>query len=79
VNISSIVVHTRQQNAAVLQGELASLSGVDVHGVNEDGRIVITIEDTPDNSPADTLMNVQNMRGVLSASLIYNYCDDELI
>ncbi|MDX2433610.1 MAG: chaperone NapD [Desulfobacterales bacterium] len=79
MNISSIVVHTRQQNAAVLQGELASLSGVDVHGVNEDGRIVITIEDTPDNSPADTLMNVQNMRGVLSASLIYNYCDDELI
>ena len=79
MNVSSIVVHTRQQNAAVLQGELASLSGVDVHGVNEDGRIVITIEDTPDNSPADTLMNVQNMRGVLSASLIYNYCDDELI
>ena len=79
MNISSIVVHTRQQNAAVLQGELASLSGVDVHGVNEDGRIVITIEDTPDNSPADTLMNVQNMRGVLSASLIYNYCEDELI
>ena len=79
MNISSIVVHTRQQNAAVLQGELASLSGVDVHGGNEDGRIVITIEDTPDNSPADTLMNVQNMRGVLSASLIYNYCDDELI
>ena len=79
MNISSIVVHTRQQNAAVLQGELASLSGVDVHGVNEDGRIVITIEDTPDNSPADTLMNVQNMQGVLSASLIYNYCDDELI
>ena len=79
MNISSIVVHTCQQNAAVLQGELASLSGVDVHGVNEDGRIVITIEDTPDNSPADTLMIVQNMRGVLSASLIYNYCDDELI
>ena len=79
MNISSIVVHAHPQNAAALQGELANLSGVDVHGVNEDGRIVITIEDTPDNSPADTLMNVQNMRGVLSASLIYNYCDDELI
>ena len=79
MNISSIVVHARQQKAAGLQAELAKLSGVDVHGANEDGRIVITIEDTPDNSPADTLMNVQNMQGVLSASLIYNYCDDELI
>ena len=79
MNISSIVVHARQQNAAGLQAELAKLSGVDVYGANEDGRIVITIEDTPDTSPADTLMNVQNMQGVLSASLIYNYCDDELL
>ena len=76
MNISSIVVHTHPQNVAVLQGELASLPGVDVHAENE-GRIVITVEDTPDNSPSDTLMNVQNMQGVLSASLIYNYCDDE--
>ncbi len=77
MNISSLVVHTHPQNAAVLQSELANLPGVDIHGANEEGRIVITIEDTPDNSPADTMMNVQNMQGVLSASLIYNYCDDE--
>ena len=76
MNISSILVQTHPQNSAVLQGELAQLSGVDVHAANKDGRIVITIEDTQDNSPADTLMNVQNMQGVLSASLIYNYCDD---
>jgi nitrate reductase NapD len=77
MNISSIVVQTHPQNAVALQGELADLPGVDVHGANEDGRIVITIEDTADNAPAKTLMNVQNMQGVLSASLIYNYCDDE--
>ena len=77
MNISSIIVHTLPQNIAVLQGELANISGVDVHAANKDGKIVITIEDTPDNSPADTLMNVQKMQGVLSASLIYNYCDDE--
>ena len=77
MNISSIVVQTRPQNTPVLQSELANLPGVDVHGANENGRIVITIEDTPDNAPADTLMNVQNMQGVLSALLIYNYCDDE--
>lgn len=77
MNISSIVVHTLPQNAAVLQGELADLPGVDVHAASEEGKIVITIEDTPDNAPAKTLMNVQNMQGVLSASLIYNYCDDE--
>lgn len=77
MNISSIIVQTRPENADVLQGKLVNLPGVDVHGANVDGRIVITIEDTPDSYPADILMNVQNMQGVLSASLIYNYCDDE--
>jgi nitrate reductase NapD len=77
MNISSIVVQTHPQDTAVLQEELADLSGVEVHAVKADGRIVITVEDTPNNAPADTLMNVQNMQGVLSALLIYNYCDDE--
>jgi nitrate reductase NapD len=77
MNISSIVVQTHPRDLAVLQDELAELPGVDVHGANEEGKIVITIEDTPDNAPSKTLMSVQNMRGVLSASLIYNYCDDD--
>lgn len=77
MNISSIVVTAHPESLAGLRGELAVLPGVEVHGVNDDGRIVITIEDTADNSPASTLMNVQNMSGVLSASLIYNYCDDD--
>lgn len=76
MNISSIVVQTRPHESETLLNRLAELPGVDVHAANDKGRIVITIEDTPENVPADTLMNVQNMQGVLSASLIYNYCDD---
>jgi nitrate reductase NapAB chaperone NapD len=49
---------------------------VDVHAALDDGRIVITVEDTPEKAPAETLMNVQNLRGVLNAALIYNYCDE---
>lgn len=76
MNISSIVVQAHPEESTAIQEKLTDLSGVDVHAANKDGRIVITIEDTSDNSPADTLMNVQNMQGVLSASLIYNYCDE---
>ncbi|MDH3542887.1 MAG: chaperone NapD [Desulfobulbaceae bacterium] len=76
MNISGIVVQTHPQNSDSLQHELASLPGVNVHGASEEGKIVITVEDTPEQAPSDTLMGVQNMQGVLSASLIYNYCDD---
>jgi len=77
MNISGIVVQTHPENLAVLQAQIATLAGVEVHATQEDGKMVITVEDTPAAVPADTLMQVQNLPGVLSASLIYNYCDEE--
>lgn len=76
MNISSIVIHARPRESSGLLGKLAELSGVEVHAALDDGRIVITVEDTPENRPAETLMHVQNMQGVLNAALIYNYCDE---
>jgi nitrate reductase NapD len=78
MNISGIVVQVSPDNSTALQKQLTELPGVEIHAVKEEGSIVITIEDTPDNVPADTLMHVQNIQGVLSASLIYNYCDEQL-
>ena len=77
MNISGIVVHTSPENSIALQRQMTDLAGVEIHAAEGDGRIVITIEDTLDITPSDTLMSVQNMQGVLSASLIYNYCDDK--
>ena len=77
MNISSIIVHTYPQETDAMQLRLADLAGVDVHAAMDDGRIIITVEDTPEEgAPAKMLMDVQNMQGVLSATMIYNYCDD---
>ncbi len=79
MNISSIIVHAYPQEADVLQKKLEDLPGVDVHAAMDDGRIIITIEDTPENVPAKVLMKVQNLQGVLSAAMVYNYCDEQLL
>ncbi|MCI5207560.1 MAG: glutamate synthase [Candidatus Electrothrix sp. ATG2] len=76
MNISGIVVQAPPDRSEALQEQLIALSGVEIHAVNPEGSIVITVEDTPDNKPSDTLMQVQTIKGVLSASLIYNYCDE---
>ena len=75
MNISSVVVHARPAEAANVQARLNALAGVDVHVVQQDGRMVITVEDTPEAAPSDTLMQVQLLPGVLAATMIYNYCD----
>ncbi|MCI5166348.1 MAG: glutamate synthase, partial [Candidatus Electrothrix sp. GM3_4] len=70
MNISGIVVQVSQDNSAAVQKQLGEFSGVEIHAVNrEKGSIVITLEDTPDNVPADIMMNVQNIQGALAASL----------
>lgn len=76
MNISSIIVQARPEKSSILQDELANLPGVEVHAAKEDGTIIITVEDTGGQAPAKTLMGVQNLQGVLSASMVYNYCDE---
>lgn len=77
MNISGIVVHSRPEDIEALREQMASLAGVEVHVTKDDGRMVITIEDTPESGPTETLMRVQNLPGVLSAAMIYNYCEEE--
>lgn len=76
MNISGIVVHALPENTEALRTQMAALAGVEVHVAQPDGRIVITVEDTPDAVPSDTIMRVQLLPGVLSAAMIYNYCDE---
>ncbi|MDU9047911.1 MAG: chaperone NapD [Candidatus Electrothrix sp. Rat3] len=77
MNISGIVVQVSPDKSAAVQKQLGAFSGVELHAVNkEKGSLVITLEDTPGNVPADIMMNIQNIQGVLAASLIYNYCDE---
>ena len=80
MNISGIVVRVFPDTSEAVQQRLRVLSGVEIHAVNrEEGSIVITLEDTPDNAPSEVMMDVQNIPGVLAASLIYNYCDEEFV
>ncbi|WPD22106.1 MAG: chaperone NapD [Candidatus Electrothrix aestuarii] len=80
MNISGIIVQVFPDTLEAVQQRLGELSGVEIHAVNKDeGSIVITLEDTPDNVPSDVMMDVQKTQGVLAASLIYNYCDEECV
>lgn len=77
--ISSLVVETVPGCTEEVAEKLPSISGVEVHGVN-DYKIVITIEaDTVDESH-DIANNISFLDGVLLVNLIYlNFEDDETI
>ena len=75
MNISGVLVHTRPEQTNVVKSQLGNLFGVEVHAATEDGRLVVTIEN--ESAPMiDTMNSFHDIKGVLSASLIYHHFDE---
>jgi len=76
MNICGCVLETRECDGQALAERLAALPGVALHA-HEGGKLVVTVEDTPQATAADTLAALGQLDGVLSTSLIYHYGGDE--
>ena len=73
MNFSGIVAHVLPVCPIALRGRLADLTGVEIHAVKEDGRLVISVEDASETAPAELLERVRNLPDVFSAAMIYSY------
>ena len=71
MNISGVLVKAYPENLVTIEKTLATMAGIEVHGNNEDGRIVITIEQDNASSITEILVEIQDVPGVLSAAMIY--------
>jgi nitrate reductase NapD len=78
VNISSVIVRARPEKLALVRDALARTPGVDVHADTPDGRLIVTVEDCAGDSNADVFIRFHNLDGVIGASLVYQYCDDDI-
>jgi nitrate reductase NapD len=53
------------------------MAGVEVHAVSAEGRLIVSIEAASDRETADTFVAIQELAGVLSASLVYCHFEAE--
>ena len=72
MNICSLVVHARPDSVDVVREQLMEFSGVEVHG-EADGRMVVTVEHEERKVVSEAIMEFNNVQGVLSSALIYEY------
>jgi len=77
MDISSVVLRARPDKLVSVRHGLAALPGVEIHADADDGRLVLTIEGDRGEASAEVFMKLSELDGVLSASLVYQYCDDE--
>jgi nitrate reductase NapD len=78
MNICSCVVYTQPGRGPEVATRLAELPGVEVHGGVTEGRLVVTLEDTPDTLAADTLGALGRVPGVINTVLIYHYGGEDI-
>ena len=76
MNISGVLVRAFPENIDAVWQTLSGLDGVEVHGANEDGRMVVTVERETQRQMSDLLLEMQDVKGVLSASMIYHQFEE---
>lgn len=79
MNICSLIVHTNPQMGAVVSQRLETFKGVEVHGGQETGKLIVTVEDEGEAiSPvSDTMNALRDVPGVVNTILIYHYGGEE--
>lgn len=77
MNISGVLIHTLPEKIEAVRDALNALPGVEVHYATEEGRMVVTIEDTNAKASGDMLVKINLMDGVLNASLVYHHFESD--
>ncbi len=77
MNISGVLIHARPENCERVKLQLEQIDGVEVHTSTGDGKLIVTVEASGDRTAADTVYKLQDMPGVISASMVYHHFEDD--
>jgi nitrate reductase NapD len=75
--VAGVLVHTRQRDLDAVLGAVAAVGGAEVHGANERGQIVVTVEGNTRRETADAMTALSNIEHVLNVSLVYEESEIE--
>ncbi len=77
IHVSGVLVHAHPKHLENVRMQLESTPGVEIETVTSAGRLVTVVERPTSYELADVFTHIQNTAGVLSASLVYHYSNDE--
>ncbi|GGA95203.1 chaperone NapD [Agarivorans gilvus] len=71
-HISSAVVLCKPDKIQQLITQISDFSGVEVHGFNPEGKIVVSIESDKRHNIVSTLEDIAKLDAVLSSNLVFH-------
>jgi nitrate reductase NapD len=77
IHVSGVLLHAHPERLESVLAQLESAPGVEIQTVTSEGRLVTVVERDTDRELADVFTHMQNTAGVLCASLVYHYSDND--
>ncbi|MDA3966710.1 MULTISPECIES: chaperone NapD [Helicobacter] len=77
-SVSSVVVMCMASDVDRLCEELNNIESVEWHYKDDNGKIVITMESSSIDEEIKILKQVESLKGVISAQMMYSYSEQEL-
>jgi len=74
MNIVGILIQFQPRYSAHVERDVLTL-GCEVHLTTGDGKMVVTLEHVSDQTMTDTLTALQQIPGILTATLVYHHYD----
>ena len=76
MNISGVLVRAYPEHVQSVWNVLTQIEGVEVHGSNDDGRMVVTVEQDGARDMSNMIASMNDVPGVLETSMIYHQFED---
>ena len=73
MTICSLVVYARPEKAPVVGQAISALEGTEVHVATDEGKLVVSLDHPDRTYCSETIMALNNIDGVISTSLVYEY------
>ncbi len=75
IDICGLLVQVEQNEAQQVQNILTTIAGVEVHGLSEDNRLVVTIERDSQTQIMSAVDFINQTKSVVSTSLVYQHSE----
>ncbi len=75
--ICGVLIHAHPDKVSAVSKTLEAKPGIEVHHRTGDGRLIITVEADHQRTAGDRLLELNNIEGVLTASLVYHHFESE--
>jgi nitrate reductase NapD len=77
MNICGVLVHSLADRVDAVAEAVQRIPGGELHGRTEDGRLIVTVEDTATTSAVDGLAAIHALAGVVAAALVYHHFEPD--